>query len=92
MFYHLQGMTRDGADYIIAIFPVTAPVLAETGDPAASLPPGGIAYPDMSHPNADWDGYYRAVIELFNPIPADSFSPQLGKLDALILSMLVAAP
>ena len=54
LFYHFQGVTRDGAYYIIAIFPITVPVLAETSDAAAALPPGGIAYPDITDPNADW--------------------------------------
>ncbi len=36
LFYHFQGVTRDGAYYIIAVFPITAPVLAETSDAAAA--------------------------------------------------------
>jgi hypothetical protein len=92
MFYHFQGVTRDGAYYIIAIFPVTTPVLVETSDPAATLPPGGIAYPNINDYNTDWDGYYVAVTELLNATPEDSFSPQFGQLDALIQSMVVTAP
>ena len=31
LFYQFQGLSRDGAYYIVAIFPITVPVLAETG-------------------------------------------------------------
>jgi hypothetical protein len=92
LFYHFQGVTRDGAYYVIAIFPVTAPELAETSESAVDLPIGGTAYPDMSDSNADWDGYYHAVTELLNNTPADSFTPQLGQLDSLINSLVIAAP
>ena len=84
LFYHFQGMTRDGAYYILAILPITAPVLAETSDAAAALPPGGIAYP-----NADWLGYYTAVTNLLNSIPLDAFTPSINQLDLLIQSMQI---
>ena len=90
LFYHFQGVTRDGAYYIIAIFPVTAPGLPENSNFAADFAPGGVAYPDMNNSNADWDGYYTAVTQLLNTSPADFFTPQLGQLDALIQSMVIA--
>jgi hypothetical protein len=90
LFYHFQGVTRDGAYYIVAILPITVPVLAETSDGAAALPPGGIAYPDLTDPNADWQGYYTAVTDLLNATSPDAFTPSLNQLDLLIESMLVA--
>jgi hypothetical protein len=90
LFYHFQGVTRDGAYYIIAILPITVPVLAETSDAAAALPPGGIAHPDITDPNADWKGYYTAVTDLLNVTSPDAFTPTLNQLDLLIQSMLVA--
>ena len=92
LFYQFQGVTDDGAYYIIAIFPVTAPDLAENSDSAAVRPINGIAYPDMSDTNADWDAYYAAVTELLNTTPGDAFNPALGQLDALINSMEIATP
>jgi hypothetical protein len=92
LFYHFQGVTRDGAYYVIAILPVTAPVLAETSDPTTSLPPGGIAFPDVTDPNADWQSYFAAVTDLLNANPANSFTPTLGQLDALINSIVIASP
>jgi hypothetical protein len=90
LFYHFQGVTRDGMYYIIAIFPITAPVLAETGDPGAAIPPGGIVYPDINDPNTDFSGYYASITDLLNATSNETFSPSINQLDLLIQSMQVA--
>lgn len=90
LFYQFQGVTRDGAYYIIAILPITNPALAETSDAAAALPPGGIAYPDITDPNADWQGYYTAVTDLLNDTSPEPFTPPINQLDLLIESMQIA--
>jgi hypothetical protein len=92
LFYQFQGVTRDGAYYVIAIFPITAPALAETSDAAAALPPSGIPFPDLTASNADGEGYYTAITDLLNGTAADVFTPSLNQLDALIASMQIAAP
>jgi hypothetical protein len=89
LIYHFQGVTRDGAYYIIAILPVSAPALAETSDPGAALPPGGVPYPDLTDPNADMPGYYNAVTALLNAASPEAFAPTLHQLDALIQSMRI---
>jgi len=91
LFYHFQGFSDDGKYYIIAILPITAPVLADTSDAGAPLPPGGIPYPYYAEgPNADMQTYYAFVTDLLNATPSDVFSPTLNQLDALIQSMLIA--
>jgi hypothetical protein len=90
LFYHFEGVTRDGAYYIVAILPVTAPGLAETSDVGAAVPAGGIAHPDINDPNADWQGYYDAVETLLTSTDPDTFDPPLSQLDALIQSIQVA--
>jgi hypothetical protein len=90
LFYNFQGVSRDGAYYIVAIFPITAPGLGESSDPAAAVPVGGIAFPNMGDPNADWDGYYAAVADLLNATDPEAFTPALNQLDMLIQSMQVA--
>ena len=90
LFYHFQGFSDDGNYYIVAIFPITAPVLAETDEPGAALPSGGIAYPDINDPNADFQGYYTSVAELLNSTSPEAFTPTISQLDALIQSMWVA--
>jgi hypothetical protein len=89
LFYHFQGVTSDGAYYIIAVLPITAPGLAETSDGGAALPPAGIPYPYFANPNADMSGYYTAVTALLNSTPADAFTPTINQLDALIQSMRI---
>jgi len=89
LFYHFQGVTSDGAYFIVAIFPITIPSLAETSDGGAALPPGGIPYPYFADPNADMQSYYAAVTTLLNSAPADTFTPTIGQLDALIQSMRI---
>lgn len=88
--YHFQGFSNDGETYIIAILPITVSVLAETSDPGAVIPAGGIALPDINDPDADWQGYYASVMDLLNAASPEAFTPALNQLDALIQSMFVA--
>jgi hypothetical protein len=90
LIYHFQGFTDDGEYYIIAIFPITVPVLAETSDAGAVVPAVGIAYPDINDPNAEFQGYYASVTDLLNAASPDAFTPSISQLDALIQSMWVA--
>jgi len=88
LFYHFQGLTSDGA-YIIAILPITAPVLAETSDGGAVLPPGGVPYFYFADPKADMQGYYTAVTSLLNSTSPEAFAPTINQLDLLIQSMRI---
>lgn len=87
--YQFQGFSADGETYIIAIFPLTAPVLAETSDAGAPLPPGGIPYPDVNDANADWPGYYASITDLLNATSPEAFTPSITQLDRLIQSMQI---
>lgn len=89
LFYQFQGLTRDGAYYIIAILPVSAPLLAETSEAGAALPPGGVPYPFMADPNADMQLYYKSVTEVLNATPSEAFRPTISQLDALVQSMRI---
>ncbi|MBE0671018.1 MAG: hypothetical protein IH588_10550 [Anaerolineales bacterium] len=90
LIYHFQGFTDDGEYYIVAILPVTVPVLAETSDAGAPLPPGGIPYPFMADPNADMQAYYASITDLLNATSPEAFTPSISQLDALIQSMWIA--
>jgi hypothetical protein len=90
LFYNFQGVSRDGAYYIVAIFPITVPVLAETSDGGATLPPGGIPYSYFAEgSNFDAKAYYTAVTDLLNSASPESFTPNINQLDALIQSMQI---
>jgi hypothetical protein len=90
LIYHFQGFTDDGEYYIVAIFPISVPVLAETSDAGAVVPAGGIAYPDINSSNPDFQSYYASIADLLNATSPDAFTPSISQLDALIQSMMVA--
>lgn len=87
LFYHFEGLSRDGTYYIVAILPVSVPVVAETSDAGAPLPSGGIPYPYYSDPNADMRSYYASVTTLLDTTSPDAFTPTIAQLDSLIESM-----
>jgi hypothetical protein len=90
LFYEYQGFTSDGAYYVVAILPITAPVLAETSDPGAPLLPGGIPYPYFAEGiEADMPGYYSAVTNLLDSTSPEAFRPTIRQLDLLIQSMQI---
>jgi hypothetical protein len=89
LFYHFEGVTRDGTYYIIAILPISVPILAETSDAGAVLPLGGVPYSYFADPNADMQGYYTAVTNLLNETSPLAFTPTINQLDLLIQSMRV---
>ena len=84
IFYHFQGLSGDGKYYIVAILPITAPVLAEDEKPEATVPQGGIPIPGDVGPN---DVYYFSVTEKLNSLDPDSYTPSLNTLDMLIQSL-----
>jgi hypothetical protein len=90
LFYHFQGFSNDGEYYIVAILPITAPVLAETSDAGSPLPSGGILYPFFADPNAETlQKYYDDVANLLNATSPEAFTPSISQLDALIQSMQI---
>jgi hypothetical protein len=89
LFYHFQGFTDDGEYYVIAILPISAPMLPETSDPGAVLPNVGVPYPYFADPEADMQLYYASVIDVLNATPSELFTPTLSQLDSLIQSMTI---
>jgi hypothetical protein len=90
LFYHFQGLSSDGKSYIIAILPLTHPLLPEGFQYDAPVPPGGLAAPDINDPNADWGAYYSSVAAVLEDAAPDAFTPSLAQLDALIASIQTA--
>jgi hypothetical protein len=89
LFYHFQGLTSDTKYYVIAILPVTAPMLPEDENPEATVPEGGVPIPTAVGPNAV---YYFSVTEKLNSLAPEAFTPPLDMLDALIQSILITTP
>ncbi|HMB24205.1 MAG TPA: hypothetical protein VKP08_15285, partial [Anaerolineales bacterium] len=84
-----QGLTDDGKYYIIAILPITAPILPENEKSDAVVPPGGVPVPTDIGPN---NVYYTSVAEKLNALPPDSYAPSLNIIDTLIRSIRVTNP
>ena len=89
LFYQFQGLTSDNKYYVIAILPITSPILAEDEKPEASVPTEGIPIPTDVGPN---NAYYISVTQKLNASSLDSYTPSLTMLDALIQSILVTNP
>jgi hypothetical protein len=87
LFYNFIGVSDDGVYYVVAIFPLTSPMLADTSDGGAPLPMGGILYPYFSDPNANMTAYYIAITDVLNATSPDAFFPTIPQLDTLIQSM-----
>jgi hypothetical protein len=86
LFYQFQGLSSDGKTYMIAILPITAPILPEDEKPEATVPEGGVPIPTDVGPS---DVYYFSVTEKLNTLSADAFTPSLSALDALVQSILL---
>jgi hypothetical protein len=77
LIYTYQGLTSDGKYYIAAVLPITHPDL-----PASS---------NMSNEQiktlSDFPAYLSTTVTMLNQQAADSFTPDLAKLDAMIRSI-----
>ena len=90
MFYCFQGLTNDGKYYILAILPVSHPLLAYDANPETVLPEGGIPFPGYDNTDASaFDAYYDNIIILLDQQAANSFTPSLASLDKLIESISI---
>ncbi|MGZ9236132.1 MAG: hypothetical protein ACXW4E_11465 [Anaerolineales bacterium] len=85
LFYHFQGLTSDNKYYVIAILPITAPILAEDEKPESAVPAEGVPIPTDIGPN---EVYYLSVTQKLNALSPESYTPSLNALDALIQSIL----
>ncbi len=89
LFYQFQGLTSDGKYYILAILPVSHPLLAVDENPEAYVPEGGIPFPGYENENA-LNNYYTDIVNLLNATTPDRFAPTLSNLDAMIQSITIA--
>ena len=89
LFYHFQGLTDDGQYYIVAVLPVTAPILADDEKTESPVPQGGVPIPTNIGPN---DVYYISVTQKLNALAPDAYTPALDDLDTLVQSIQVTNP
>jgi hypothetical protein len=78
LIYTYQGLTSDGQFYVAAVLPVTHPSLPATADVTGNEPPEFIS---------DFAAYLANVVSILNPQSANTFTPDLTQLDAMMSSL-----
>ena len=75
--YTYQGITSDGAYWITATFPITAPFLQPSPDDP-TVPADGLVMPDPSTASqAEVEAYYPAMAAKLEGVSPDVFTPSL---------------
>jgi hypothetical protein len=77
MVYAYQGLTKNGAFYMVVILPVSLAGLPEDNSWNVQAPPVG----------SEYRTYVDAVVNKINQKPASAFTPDLNMLDELIQSI-----
>jgi hypothetical protein len=80
LIYTYQGLTRDGKYYVAAVLPVNHSGLPADGNVTGNEPPEFYS---------DFPVYLANVVMFLNPQPANSFTPDLTQLDAMMSSLEV---
>jgi hypothetical protein len=78
LIYTDQGLTDDGKYYVAAVLPVNNPSLPADGNVTGNEPPEF---------TSDFPTYLTNVVQALNPQAANTFTPDLTQLDALMSSL-----
>ena len=78
LIYTYQGLTSDGKYYVAAVLPVNHPGLPADGSVTGDEPPEF---------TSDFQTYLENVAGTLNPQSADTFTPDLTQLDAMMSSL-----
>jgi hypothetical protein len=78
LIYSYQGLTSDGKYYVAAVLPVNHPSLPADGNVTGKEPPEF---------TSDFPTYMANVVKSLNPQAANTFTPDLTQLDAMISSI-----
>jgi hypothetical protein len=87
IFYFFQGITDDGAYFVSAILPTSAPYLVADEDPTSPLPVDGIFFEFENYDALP--AYIEAVKQKLDSSSANEFTPSLESLDSFIKSFLI---
>ena len=78
LIYTYQGLTSDGKYYVAAVLPVNSPGLPADGTVTGNEPPEFAS---------DFSAYLQGVVDTLNLQSADTFTPDLTRLDAMMSSL-----
>ncbi len=94
--YEFHGLTGDGQYYVVVTFPIDAPLLLSTYDPAKNANKAALPVPelpaDVAQRGAVMREYNQEAQRQLDRLDGSSFAPDLGLLDALAGSLLVMPP
>ena len=78
LIYTYQGLTSDGKYYVAAVLPVNHPDLPADGTVTGNEPPEF---------TSDFPAYMANMVKMLNPQAANTFTPDLTQLDAMMSSL-----
>jgi len=84
IFYTFQGLTDDGANYVVASFPLATDVLPDT-----------ISFESQEFrefEKMNYQDYVREQTRILDGLPSAGFDPDLAILDQIIASLIVQPP
>jgi hypothetical protein len=81
LFYTFQGLTQDGAYYVVAAFAIDAAGFPDEPDIS-----------DWEAFSAGYQDYLAATVSQLDALPSDQFEPDLALLDSVIQSLRVSVP
>jgi hypothetical protein len=94
--YEFHGLTDDGQYYVVVTFPIDAPMLLSTYDPAKNVNKDALPVPELpangAQQGAAMDKYNQEAQRQLDLLDGSQFTPDLGRLDALAASLLIAPP
>jgi hypothetical protein len=81
IFYTFQGLTEDGAYYVVASFPLSTDVLPDTLDFESQ------AFREFERRN--YEEYLKEQVDMLDALPPGQFEPDLAMLDQIVGSLEV---
>ena len=81
LFYTFQGLTQDGAYYVVAAFAIDAAGFPNEPDVS-----------DWEAFSAGYQDYLAETVSQLDALPSDQFEPDLALLDNVIQSLRVSVP
>jgi hypothetical protein len=95
--YDFQGFTDDEQYYVLVTFPIDAPILLSSSDPEKNTNAGALPVP-VPLPDDPFERqdviaeYNREAERQLDLLAAEDFVPDLGALDALVVSLRIEIP
>ena len=84
IFYTFQGLTEDGAYYVVASFPLSTSVLPD------NIPFESQAFREFEKKN--YEEFLKEQVRVLDALPSGQFKPDLALLDQIVASLEIQRP